>query len=86
MFPEDEKGDFPTNQRPLLILVSDKDKNLTEVKRNETIVLCSQCGGIFGDPFNGVEVGKETFTVSHYGGSAWRWSNSYKFNYSLIQN
>ena len=81
---EDEKGNLPKNQRPLLILISDKNNKLTEAKRNESIVLCSQCGGIFGDPFNGVEIGKKTFTVSHYGGSAWRWSNSYKFNYSRI--
>ncbi len=79
-----EKEDYPDNQRPLLILTRDKNNKLTEAKRSESIVLCSQCGGIFGDPFNGVEVGNKTFTVSHYGGSAWRWSNSYKFNYSRI--
>ena len=79
-----EEEDYPNNQRPLLILVRDKNNKLTETKRNEQIVLCSQCGGIFGDPFDGLEVGKKTFTVNHYGGSAWRWSNSYKFNYSRI--
>lgn len=82
--PEDKLADYPDNQRPLLILVRDKDKRLTEAKRSERIVLCSQCGGIWGDPFEGVEVGPNTFTVNHYGGSAWRWSNSYKFNYSRI--
>jgi hypothetical protein len=83
---EDEKADYPENQRPLIILIRSKDNKLSEVKRNESIVLCSQCGGIFGDPFSGVEVGDKTFTVNHYGGSAWRWSNSYKFNYSRIDN
>ena len=35
-----------------------------------------------GDPFQGVEVEPKTFTVTHYGGSAWRWSVDYKFAYS----
>jgi hypothetical protein len=39
---------------------------------------------MMGDPFAGVTVAKNTFTVNHYGGSAWRWSADYKFNYSRI--
>ncbi len=39
-----------------------------------------------GDPFQGIEAGPKTFTVSHYGGSAWRWSIAYKFNYSRKDN
>jgi hypothetical protein len=84
--PETDEDDFPKNQRPLLILVRGKDKKLSEAKRSESVVLCSQCGGIFGDPFAGLEVGKKTFTVRHYGGSAWRWTADYRFNYSRIDN
>ncbi len=80
---KDESG-YPINQRPLLILVRDKGKKLTAAKHNEKIVYCSECGGMMGDPFQGVTVGKNTFTINHYGGSAWRWSTSYKFNYSRI--
>lgn len=75
---------MPERQRPLLILISDKSGNLTEAKRNEDIVYCSTCGGVFGDPFAGITVGPGTFTVDHYGGSAWRWTRSAKFNYSRI--
>ncbi len=81
---EKDEYDFPVNQRPLLILVRGTDKKLSEAKRNEKMVMCSQCGGIFGDPFAGLTVGKNTFTVNHYGGSAWRWTADYKFNYSRI--
>lgn len=81
---EKDKYDYPKNQRPLLILVRGKDNKLTEAKRNEHAVMCSECGGMMGDPFMGVEVGTKTFTVNHYGGSAWRWSENYKFNYSRI--
>ena len=84
--PKTDEGDFPVNQRPLLILMRGSDKKLSEVKRNEQIVMCSQCGGVFGDPFEGVTVGLKTFTVNHYGGSNWRWTANYKFNYSRIDN
>jgi hypothetical protein len=46
--------------------------------------MCSECGGMMGDPFAGVTVRTNTFTVNHYGGSAWRWTADYKFNYSRI--
>lgn len=79
-----DEHDFPVNQRPLLILVRGADGRLAAAGRNERVVMCSQCGGVFGDPFEGVEVGRNTFTVHHYGGSNWRWKYSYKFNYSRI--
>jgi hypothetical protein len=82
--PAKDEHDFPARQRPLLILLRGADGKLTEAKRNERLVMCSQCGGVFGDPFEGVEAGRNTFTVHHYGGSNWRWKNSYKFNYSRI--
>ena len=69
-------------QRPLLILTRQPDGTLKEAKRNERIVFCSTCGGAMGDPFQGIKVGPNTFTVSHYGGSAERWGLDYKFNYS----
>ena len=81
---KDDETDFPKNQRPLLILIRSTDNKLTEAKRNELIVMCSECGGMMGDPFMGVKVARNTFTVNHYGGSAWRWSVDYKFNYSRI--
>jgi hypothetical protein len=82
--PSKDANDFPVRQRPLLILTRGEDGKLSEAKRNELLVMCSQCGGVFGDPFEGVEVGRNTFTVHHYGGSNWRWKYSYKFNYSRI--
>ena len=84
--PDLGKDDLPVNQRPLLILARGADGKLTLAKRNERMILCPECGGIFGDPFEGVEVGRNTFTVNLYGGSAWRWSYRYTFNYSRRDN
>ena len=82
--PKKDENDFPVNQRPLLILVRGEDGKLAEAKRNERLVMCSKCGGVWGDPFEGVVAGRNTFSVEFYGGSNWRWKYSYKFNYSRI--
>lgn len=80
--PAKDENDFPVNQRPLLILVRGADGRLSAAKRNERVVMCSRCGGVFGDPFEGVVAKRNTFTVMFYGGSNWRWAYSYQFNYS----
>ena len=82
--PAKDADDFPVGQRPLLILLRGADGKLKLAKRNERIVMCSQCGGVCGDPFESVIAGRNTFSVEHYGGSSWRWKYSYKFNYSRI--
>jgi hypothetical protein len=80
--PGSGEYELQDRQRPLLVLVRGADGALHEAARNELVVLCSNCGGVMGDPFQGVEAGPGTFTVSHYGGSADRWGTSVKFNYS----
>ena len=82
--PAKDADDFPVNQRPLLILLRGTDGKLASAKRNERVVMCSKCGGVFGDPFDGVIAGRNTFSVEHYGGSAERWKFSYQFNYSRV--
>jgi hypothetical protein len=82
--PAKDENDMPVNQRPLLILLRGADGRLSEAKRNERLVMCSQCGGVFGDPFDSITAGRDTFTVNFYGGSNWRWAYSYKFNYSRV--
>lgn len=77
-----DKYDLPINQRPLLILVRQPDNSLKLAGRNEKAVFCASCGGVFGDPFASIEAGRNTFTVNLYGGSNWRWTESYTFNYS----
>lgn len=78
--------DIEDRQRPLLLLIRQPDGTVKETKRNDKIVYCSTCGGMMGDPFQEVRTGKKTFTVSLYGGSAWRWSVEYTFNYSRLDN
>lgn len=79
---EKDEYDFPKNQRPLLILIRQADNSLKLTKRNEKIIMCSECGGIFGDPFEGIIIKRNSFSAHMYGGSAWRWAYNYQFNYS----
>lgn len=65
--------------RPLLVLLRQSDGRLKEAGRTDRLVYCYRCGGMMGDPYQDVEAGNGAFTVSHYGGSAWRWSAAYTF-------
>ncbi len=74
--------DDPAQPRPLLILVRDAKGKLKLAKRSANAVACKECGGVMGDPFQGITIGKGRFTVEHYGGSAWRWTANYTFAWS----
>ncbi len=72
------------SERTLMILTRDGAGTLKIAKTNKEVVYCKSCGGAFGDPFDSVEAKRGQFTVVNYGGSAWRWSEIYQFNYSRI--
>jgi hypothetical protein len=74
--------DDGTGQRTLFIAIRQADGALKVVKQNDKVVYCRQCGGVFGDPFESLDVTPGKLSVSHYGGSNWRWSNTFSFAYS----
>ncbi|MCQ8130996.1 hypothetical protein [Methylomonas rivi] len=78
----DADPDIETGQRPLKIALRQPDNSLKIVKTNDNIVFCSTCGGVFGDPFAELSASTKSFSVSHYGGGNWRWTNNFQFNYS----
>jgi len=67
--------------RPLLLNVGQPDGSLQLAARNDKVVLCYDCGGVFGDPFSQVVIKNGFFTVEHYGGSNWRWTRLITFRY-----
>ncbi|HEY0153434.1 MAG TPA: hypothetical protein VGB92_15610 [Longimicrobium sp.] len=69
-------------RRSLVVLTSSPAGRLREAARSENAVMCSRCGGVWGDPFEGVTAEPGRFTVEHYGGSAWRWRVDFTFAYS----
>lgn len=67
--------------RPLLILIRQPNGKLKLAARNDSMIMCRRCGGLFGDPYEGLSITKNGFTVNFYGGSAWRWGIAYLFAY-----
>ncbi len=78
--PEEEYSD--ESERPMLILVRGADGKLNIAARNDLIVRCKNCGGAYGDPFDGIEARRNGFTVSNTMGSRERSTESFQFNYS----
>jgi hypothetical protein len=74
---------YPDTTRPLIILHGKKDMTYSLVARNDHVVLCQDCGGIFGDPYEKIVIKNNYFSVEHYGGSNWRWTRIIAFKYNL---
>ena len=43
------------------------------------LILDSQSGGVFGNPFSGLEIKNGELTISHYGGASFRWAYDMTF-------
>jgi hypothetical protein len=67
-------------ERVLLVLFGSK-KGYTIAARNDSLIMCKQCGGAFGDPFAGIEISKGVLIVYHYGGTSWKWAYTHRFRY-----
>lgn len=65
----------------LLVLLFATPAGYRLAAQSNKIVLCKECGGIYGDPFAGLTIFKGVLSVDHYGGSSWRWSLTHKFRY-----
>lgn len=68
-------------KRPLLLLIADENNQLQLARRNDHTVYCMQCGGMMGDPYNGLAIKDGYFSIQHYGGSAWRWTRVITYKY-----
>jgi len=65
----------------LLIILFGTDSGYVQIAKNDKAILCKDCGGIFGDPFAGIEINKNVLSINHYGGSNWRWGYTHKFRF-----
>lgn len=72
-------------KRPLLLLIRQANGKLKQEKRNDDLVMCRQCGGVFGDPYEGITISKNGFIIDFYGGSNWRWAYHYRFGWKPAQ-
>lgn len=68
-------------KRPLLLLTGNKTGDFTLAARNDNVVLCYHCGGVFGDPYDGLAIKNGYFSTEAYGGSSDRWTQIITFRY-----
>jgi hypothetical protein len=79
---EDAAWEEGAGERSVLILIREAGGALRLAAQNDVVIYCRNCGGVFGDPFAGVNIRGTSFTINNYGGSNDRWSYSYTFAYS----
>ncbi|WP_276500390.1 hypothetical protein [Terrimonas pollutisoli] len=77
----DEEEEHADTTRPLLLLMGTVRDQYQLLARNDSVVLCKSCGGVFGDPYAGITIKNNFFSVEHYGGSNWRWTRIITFRY-----
>lgn len=73
-----DRGDAP---RAMVVALADSRGRLRVAARNEGLVRCQNCGGTWPEPFDELLAHRGGFTLSHYGGSRWRWSESWRFDF-----
>ena len=71
--------------RPLLLILRQPGGLLKQTVRNNELILCRQCGGVMGDPYQGLTVKPGEFIANFYGGSSWRWTGEFTFRYDKIK-
>jgi len=71
--------------RPLLLITRQTNGKLKKIANSNSLVLCKNCGGIMGDPYQGITTKPGEFTISFYGGSSWRWSENYTFRFDKLK-
>ncbi|MDA7948851.1 MAG: hypothetical protein MPJ78_15420 [Hyphomicrobiaceae bacterium] len=65
--------------RILVLLLAQADGGYRLSAADTDIVLRSDEGGIFGDPLEMLLIERGSVLLRHYGGSAWRWVQTYRF-------
>jgi hypothetical protein len=78
---ETEGATYSERPRALLIFLGDSLNRLDLALRNDQIVYTEAEGQMFGESFAGIEIDSGLLRVNHYGGSRFRWTADYVFEY-----
>lgn len=80
---EDSLSDLNPNLiRPLTILKKVDGLEYELMARNDSVILCRACGGIFGDPWEDLQTEENSFIIYHMGGSSDRWTRNLEFYFN----
>ena len=72
---------FTDAPRTLAIILGDGDGGYTLGQSNDHFIRRDTQGGVYGDPYEGIFIENGELHYKDYGGSAWRWGNSYTFSW-----
>lgn len=67
--------------RPLVVALAAADGRLRVAARNDRVVRCRACGGVWPEPFEALTAWRGGFALAHYGGSGLRWSERWRFDH-----
>lgn len=81
-----QNKDIPDTPRKIMVFILTKDNQYQLFSENDSVALCGECGGMMGDPYQGIEVKPGVLKIYNMGGSSWRWTHHFTFNYSRIDN
>lgn len=70
-----------TAPRTLVVARGNGDWTYTPAVEAKNAVFSADEGGIWGDPFEGIEIRNGSLYLHFYGGSSWRWEKTYQFRY-----
>ncbi len=72
-------------RRPMLVIIRQTNGTLKTAAVNNELIFCKNCGGVMGDPYQGLTIKSGEFTADLYGGSSWRWAESFTFRYDAVK-
>jgi hypothetical protein len=79
-----DNTDWDAN-RPLLLITRQANGTLKTVAVNNELIFCKNCGGVMGDPYQGLVIKPGEFTAELYGGSSWHWEETFTFRYDAVK-
>jgi hypothetical protein len=73
------EGDAARQPRTLLLLRRDADGRLQRAIESPRAISCRRCGGMMGDPLQGIRMAPGVITLRFEGGSRELWSKEFRF-------
>jgi hypothetical protein len=77
----EDSFDIDEEPQRLLIILFKQNEVYKVGGKSAEVLMCRHCGGMYGDPYSGVQINNGILQVHHYGGSAWRWVEHRKFRF-----
>jgi len=76
------KEGYDSHAAPRILLIAlAADGGYQLAGSDNGVVLRSDEGGVWGDPFQSLEIARGTVVLTHYAGSAWRWGVVQRFRF-----